>query len=105
MNHIIAGEFKGRKLVVKRGQVYVKLARDQLVPILSVQHLSTSEKPGLASGLIRGWLASCWGTTAWISAIRSANVNQRFMVKLGFFRNRYAIAEVDKHVFCVLMSR
>ena len=107
-NRITSGQFAGRRLVLRRGDVWVQL-RGQLYPlnrsnVNAIRVLSVSERMDLLSGLLRGWL---FGWIFWafhLPAVLSAKTRCTYLLRVTYRNGAVSVVEVDHTLFCALCA-
>lgn len=103
-----AGAFCGGRLVLWRGTLYIRFRREHLplerLGVGSVRVLNRTERPGLVSGCLRGWLTRNRSVPVWLAAVRSAAVKRSYLVMIQYRSGARSVVETDEACFCALAA-
>lgn len=106
-NTVLAGCFKGKRIVLQGGIPAIALGWRQFLPLTSqtVAHMETLYihwRPSALSGWSRGLAGSLLGRTMQLSAIRSAHRIPTFHCRLQFRDGSVALVRLDEPLFLAL---
>ena len=103
-----AGAFRGGRLVLRQGDLCVRLRREHLplerLDVASVRVLNMTERPGLVSGCLRGWLTRNMSVPVWFASVRSAALKRGYLVMIQYKSGARSVAEMDEACFCALAA-
>jgi len=108
-NRVLAGRFKGRRIVLRRGVPAVVLGLRQSLPltqetVAQMQVLYIHWRPGALSGWGRGLAGGLLGRTLYFSAIRSARRIPTFTCRLHFRDGSVALVRLEERLFLALSA-
>lgn len=108
-NRVLAGRFKGRPVVLRRGVPAIALGWGQTLPLTAqtVAHMETLYihwRPGAVSGWGRGLAGGLLGSTMRLSAIRSAHRIPAFTCRLRFHDGGIALVRLNERMFLTLSA-
>ena len=102
VNVVTAGRFKGKKIKADSEGAFIPFGREHLdITLEIVDHIrmmSATQNRSFLSGFIRGFFAKWLGSTAWLSAIQSAQGKSQFRIKIAYRDGTASVCVVDSRV-------
>ncbi len=102
VNVVTAGRFKGKRIKADSEGAFIPFGRENLgITPEIVDHIkmvSTTQNRSFLSGFLRGVFAKWFGTTAWLSAIQSAQGNSQFRIRIVYRDGTTSVCLVDSRI-------
>lgn len=102
VNVVTAGRFKGKRIKNNSEAAFIVFGREHLdITPEIVDHIrimSVTQNRNFLSGFLRGFFTKWLGSTAWLSAIQSAQGNCQFRIRMTFRDGTANVCIVDNHI-------
>ena len=102
INVVTAGRFKGKRIKADCEGVFIRFGREQLdiTPeiIDHIRMMSATQNRSFRSGFIKGFFAKWLGSTAWLSAIQSAQGKSQFRIRMAYRDGTASVCVIDNRV-------
>ena len=102
VNVVTAGRFKGKRIKVDCERVFIPFGREHLdiTPEIvdRIRMMSATQNRSFLSGFIRGFFAKWLGSTAWLSAIQSAQGKSQFRIRIAYRDGTASVCIIDSRV-------
>ena len=99
---VTAGRFKGKRIKTDGEGVYIPFGREHLdITPEIVDHIwmmSVTQNRSSLSGFLRGFFANWFGSTAWLSAIQSAQSKSQFQIRIAYRDGTASVCVIDNRV-------
>lgn len=110
MNKVVAGRFKGKKIVLKGISPEIVIQSNERIPIDRIvvqrlQLLNIEEKRKAINGFVRGYFGKMLGSTMRLSAIQSARPVYRYLCKLIFRDGSSSTVLINAKTFILLSAK
>ena len=98
VNVVSAGRFKGKRIKADCEGVFIPFGREHLdITPEIVDHIRMMSS--FLSGFLRGFFSKWLGSTAWLSAIQSAQGKSQFRIRIAYRDGTASVCVIDD---CVL---
>lgn len=102
VNVVTAGRFKGKRIKTDSEGVFIPLEGEHLdiTPEIvdHIRMMSVTQNRSFLSGFLRGFFAKWLGSTAWLSAIQSAQEKSQFRIRIAYRDGAASVCVVDNRM-------